>query len=132
MWGGVRMLHFLAKTNNSISWVINTRCTICPYLSEVASHGPSTHPVELLVLVAHELLSWNHHSGVLWLLLLFLLLYHGLFYHELLYRGLHHGMLYHHGLLQGHAIPHVCLLVTTRLLFNLPACTYIYAGYTKC
>ena len=132
MWGGVRMLHFLAKTNTSIRWVITTQCTIRPCLSEVASHGPSTHPVELLILVAHELLSQNYHAGVLGLLLLLLLLlmfllmllmllYHGLFYH---------GLFYHNGLLQRHAIPHVHLLVPTRLLLNLPACTYIYARYT--
>ena len=118
MWGGVRMLHFLAKTNTIISRVITTRCTIRPCLSEVASYGISTRPVELLVLVAHELSIWHYHAFVLWLLLL---------YHRMLYHGLNHGMLYHHGLLRGHAITHVCLLVPTWLLLNLPVCTYVYA-----
>ena len=144
MWGGVRMLHFLAKTNTSISWDIITRCTIRPCLSEVATHGPSTYPVELLILVAHLLLSWHHHSVVLWLLLQLLLLYHGLlyhgvlyhglyhglFYHGVLYHGLYHGILYHHGILQRHSISHVFLLVPTQLFLNLPACTNIYACYT--
>ena len=114
MWGGVRMLHFLAKTNTSVSTVITTRCTIRPCLSEIASHRSSTDPLEILVMVAYELLIWHHHAFVLWLLLL----YHGLLYH---------GLLCHHGLLWGHAIPHVFLLVPTRLLLYLPACTYVYA-----
>ena len=121
IWGGVRMLHFVVKINTSISIVITTRCTIRPFLSEIASHGSSTHPVEMLVMVAYELLIWNNHACVLWLLLL---------YHGLLYHGLNHGLLHHHGLLKRHAIPHVCMLVPTRLLLNLPVCTYIYASYT--
>ena len=100
MWGGVRMLHFLDKKNTSISFVITTQCTIRPCLSEVASHGPSPHPVELLILVTHELLSRNYHAGVLGLLLLLLLLM--LLYYGLLYHGMHHGMLYHHGLMRRH------------------------------
>ena len=114
MWGGI--LHFLAKTNTSIIWVITIQCTTRPCLSEVASHGPSTCPVELLILVAHELLSRHYHAGVLGLLLLLRLL--------LLLLLLHHGML------RRHAIPHVRLLVPTRLLLNLPARTNIYALYT--
>ena len=113
MWCGVRMLHFFAKTNTSISWVITTQCTILPCLSEVASHGPSTHPIEVLILVAHELLSRHYHAGALGLLLMLLLLL--LLHHGLLYHGLHYGMLYHHGLLRRHAISHVGLLVPTRL-----------------
>ena len=128
MWGGVRMLNFLDKTNTSTSWVITTQCTIRPCLSEVAPHGHSPHPVELLILVTHELLSCNYHSGLLrslLMLLLLLFLHHGLLYH-----GLHRGLLYHHGLLRGHAILHVRLMVPTRLLLNFPACTNINAGYT--
>ena len=113
MWGGVQMLHFLAKTNTSIFWVITTRCTIRPCLSEIASHGYSTDTVEMLVMVAYELLIWHHHACVLGLLFL---------YHVLLY----------HGLLRGHAIPHVCLLVPTRLLLYLAACTDVYARYAEC
>ena len=131
MWGGVRMLHFLAKTNTSISWVITTQCNICPCLSEVTPHGHSPHPVELFILVTHELLIWHYHAGVLrLLLLLLLLLFLLLLHHGLLYHGLHYGMLYHHGLLCGHAIPHVCMLVPTRLLLNLPARTNTNAGDT--
>ena len=78
----------------------------------------------MLVMVAYELLIWNHHACVLGLLLL----YHGLFYHGLLY----HGLLCHHELLKGHAIPHVCLLVPTRLLLYLTACTDVYDRYAKC
>ena len=126
MWVGVWMLHFFAKTNTSICRVITTQCNIRPCLSEVAPHGPSAHPFELLILVTHEFLSRHYHAGVLGLLLLLLLL----LYHGLLYHGLHHWLLYHHGLLRRHAIPHVCLMVPTRLLLNLPACTYIYARYT--
>ena len=128
MWGRVRMLHFLAKTNISISWVITTRCTIRPCLSEVAPHGHSPHSVEVLIMATHELLGWHHHAGVLRLLLLFLLLL--LLYHGLLHHGLHHGMLHHHGMLRGHAIPHVLLLVPTRMLLNFPARTNINAGDT--
>ena len=119
MQGGLRMLHFLAKINTSISIVITTRCTIRPCLLEIASHGSSTDPVEMLVLVAYELLIWHHHACVLWLLLLYL----GLLYH---------GLLCHHGLLWGHAISHVCLLVPTRLLLYLPAGTDVYACYAEC
>ena len=112
MWFGVRMLHFGVKTNTGISWVITTQCTICPCLSEVSPHGHSPHPVELLILVTHELLSRHYHVSVLRLLLLLLLLL--LLHRGLLYHGLHHGLLYHHGLLRGHVIPHVCLLVPNR------------------
>ena len=119
IWGGVRMLHFVVKINTSISMVITTRCAICPYLSEIASHGSSTDNVEMLVIVAYELLIWHHHACVLGLLLL----YHGLLYH---------GLLCHHGMLRGHSIPHVCLLVPTRLLLYLPAFTDVYACYAKC
>ena len=80
-------------------------------------------------MVAYELLILHHHACVLGLLLLYhWMLYHGLLYHGLLY----HGLLCHHGLLQGHAIPHVCLLVPTRLLLYLPACTDVYARYAEC
>ena len=75
-------------------------------------------------MVAYELLIWHHHACVLVLLFL----YHGILYHGMLY----HGLLCHHGLLRGHAIPHVCLLVTTRLLLYLPACTDVYARYAEC
>ena len=70
-------------------------------------------------MVAYELLIWHHHACVLGLL------YHGLLYHGLLcHQGLfYHGLFCHHGLLRGHAIPHVYLLVPTRLLLYLSACT---------
>ena len=131
MCGGVRMLHFLAKTNTSISWIITTQCTIRPYLSEVAPHGHFPHPVELLILVTHELLSWHYRAGVLRLfLLLMLLLLLLLLHHGLLYHWLHHGILCHYGFLCGHAIPHVRLLVPTQLLLNFPARTNINSGDT--
>ena len=127
------MLHFVVKINTIISIVINTRCTIRPFLSELASHGSSTDPVEMLVIVANELLIWHHHSCVPGLL------YHGLLYHGLLYHGLlcHHGLLHrgllcHHGMLLGHAIPHVFLMVPTWLLLYLPVCTDVYAHYAEC
>ena len=82
--GGVRMLHVVVKMYTIISIVITTRCTIRPCLSEVASYGSSTDPVEMLVVVAYELLVWHHHACVL-----------GLLYHGLLY----HGLLCQHGLL---------------------------------
>ena len=82
--GGVRMLHVAVKINTIISIVITTRCTIRPCLSEVASYGSSTGPVEMLIVVAYELLIWHHHACVL-----------GLLYHGTLY----HGLLCHHGLL---------------------------------
>ena len=82
------MLHVVVKRNTIISIVITTRCTIRPCLSEVASHGSSTGPVEMLIVVAYELLIWQHHTFLLGLL------YHGLLYHGLLY----HGLLCHHGL----------------------------------
>ena len=50
------MLHVVVKINTIISIVITTRCTIRPCLSEVASYGSSTGPVEMLVVVAYELL----------------------------------------------------------------------------
>ena len=56
------------------------------------------------------------------------MLYHGLFYHGLLY----HGLFCHHGLLWGHAVPHVCLLVPNRLLLYLASCTDVYARYAEC
>ena len=82
--GGVRMLHVVVKINTIISIVITTRCTIRPCLLEVASYGSSTVSVEILIVVAYELLMWHHHACVL-----------GLLYPGLLY----HGLLCHHGLL---------------------------------
>ena len=73
----------------------------------------------MLVMVAYELLIWYHHSCVLGLLFM----YHGLLYH---------GLFCHHGMLRGHAILHVCLLVPTRLLLYLDACTDVYARYAEC
>ena len=87
--GGVGMLHVLVKINTIISIVITICCTIRLCLSEVASYGSSTGPVEIWVVVAYELLIWHHHACVLGLL------YRGLLYHGLLY----HGMLCHHRLL---------------------------------
>ena len=89
IFGGVRMLIVVVKINTIISIVITTRCTIRPCLSEVASYGSSNVPVEMLIVVAYELLIWNHHACVLGLF------YHGLLYHRMLY----HGLLCHHGLL---------------------------------
>ena len=71
------MMHVVVKINTIISIVITNRCTISPCLSEVASYGSSTVPVEMLIVVAYELLIWHHHSCVL-----------GLLYHGLLYNGL--------------------------------------------
>ena len=82
--GGVQMLHVVVKINTIISIVITTLCTIRPCLSEVASYGSSTGPVEMLGVVAYELLIRHHHACIL-----------GLLYHGLLY----HGLLCHHGLL---------------------------------
>ena len=78
------MLHVVVKINAIISIVITTLYTLRPFLSEVASYGSSTGPVEMLVVVAYELLIWHHHACIL-----------GLLYHGLLY----HGLLCHHGLL---------------------------------
>ena len=78
------MLHVVVKINTIISIVITTRCSIRPCRSEVVSYGSSTVPVEMLIVVAYELLIWHHHDCVL-----------GLLYHGLLY----HGLLCHHGLL---------------------------------
>ena len=109
--------------------VVTTQCTIRPFLSEIASHGSSADPVEILVMVAYELLIWHHHACVLWLLLL----YHGLLYHGLLCHGLlYYGLFCHHGLLWWHTMPDVCLLVPTRLLLYLPACTDVYTCYAEC
>ena len=83
------MLYVVVKINTIISIVTTTRYTIRPCLSEVASDGSSTGPVEMLVVVAYELLIWHHHACILGLM------YHGMLYHGLLY----HGMLCHHGLL---------------------------------
>ena len=80
----------------------------------------------MLVMVAYELLIWYHHACVPGLLLG--LLYHGMLYHGLLY----HGLLFHHGMLWGHAIPHVCLLVPSRFLLYLPMCTDVYVRYAEC
>ena len=78
------MLHVVVKMNTIISIVITTCCTIRPCLSEVASYGSCTVPVEMLIVVAYELLIWHHHACVL----------------GLLYRGmLYHSMLCYHGLL---------------------------------
>ena len=81
-----------------------------------------------MILATHELLGRHHHDVVLRLLLLLLLLL--LLHHRLLHHGLHHGLLNNYGLLRGHAIPHVRLLVPTQMLLNLPARTNINAGYT--
>ena len=94
IFGGIRMMHVVVKINTIISIVITTCCTIRPCLSEVASYGSSTVTVEILIVVAYELLIWNHHACVLGLL------YHGLLYYGLLYHGLlYHGLLCHHGML---------------------------------
>ena len=85
-------------------------------LSGVASYGSSTGPVEMLGVVAYELLIWHHHACIL-----------GLLYHGLLY----HGLLCHHGLLWWNAISHVCLLVPIWYLLCLPACADIYARYAE-
>ena len=91
---GVRMLYVVVKINTIISIVIATRCTIRPCLSEEASYGSSTVPVEILIVVAYELFICHHHACVLGLL------YHGLLYYEMLYHGLlYHGMLCHNWLL---------------------------------
>ena len=84
IFGRERMLHVVVKINTIISIFITTRCTIRPCLSEVASYGSSTVPIEILIVVAYELLIWNHHACVL-----------GLLYHGMLHRGLlcHHGLL---------------------------------------
>ena len=87
--GGVWMLHVVVKINTIISIFITNRCTIYPCLSEITSYGSSTGLVEVLVMVAYELLILHHHACVLGLL------YHGLLYHGMLY----HGLLCHHGLL---------------------------------
>ena len=79
-------------------------------------------------MVTHELFSRHYHAGVLSFLLLLMFLL--LLYHGLLYHGMHNGLLYHHGLLCGHAIPHVRLLVPIRLFLNFPALTNTNAGYT--
>ena len=73
------MLHVVVKINTIISIVINTRCIIRPCLSEVASYGSSTVPVEIVIVVAYELLVWHHHACVLGLLYHGLLCHHGLF-----------------------------------------------------
>ena len=110
------MLHVVVKINTIISIVITNRCTIRPCLSEVAPYGSSTVPVEILIVVAYELLIWNHHACVL-----------GLLYHGLLY----HGRLCHHGMLWGHAISHVYLLVPIWYLLCLPVCADIYSRYSE-
>ena len=79
-------------------------------------------------MATHELLGRHHNAGVLRLLLLLLLLM--LLHHGLLYHGMHHGLLYNHGMMRGHAIPHVRLMFPTRLLLNLPARTNINSGDT--
>ena len=79
------MLHVVVKINTIISIVITNRCTIRPCLSEVASDGSSTGLVEILIVVAYELLIWHHHAYVLGLL------YPGLLYHGVLYHGVLHA-----------------------------------------
>ena len=66
--GGVRMLHVVVKINTIISIVITTLCTIRPCLSEIESYRSSTGPIEILVVVAYEMLIWHHHACVLGLL----------------------------------------------------------------